>query len=87
MIELKIFTADWCPKCRLLKPIMKKLNKMFGESIYFSYIQTDDNKKLVTKYNVKSIPLVVIERNNRIEHKLTGAHSLDTYEKILNGLL
>ena len=87
MIELKIFTADWCPKCRILKPTIKKLEKLFGESVKFSYIQTDENKELVTKYNVKSIPLVVIERNSRIEHKLTGAHSLNTYEKILNGLL
>ena len=87
MIEVKKFQADWCGPCNSLKPTFQQLEQMFGSSVNFSYIDVDEREDLASKYGVRSIPLVVIEKNGQIVQKVTGAQSVMTYETILKGLL
>jgi len=87
MIELKKFEADWCGPCRMLKPTFQKLEESFGNSVKFSYINVDEHQEESTKYNVRSIPVVVIEKNGTEVQRLQGAQSELAYKNALNDIL
>jgi len=87
MIEIKKFEADWCGACRMLKPTFKKLEESFGNSVKFSYINVDEHQNEATKYNVRSIPVVIIEKNGTEVQRLQGAQSELAYNNALNEVL
>jgi thioredoxin 1 len=87
MIEIKKFEADWCGPCRLLKPTFQKLEEKFGNSVKFSYINVDEQQESASKYGIRSIPFVVIEKDGEVVQSITGLQSEITYSNILNGLL
>jgi thioredoxin 1 len=87
MIEIKKFEADWCGPCRMLKPTFEKLQESFGNSVKFSYINVDENQDEASKYSVRSIPMVVIEKDGVEVQRMVGAQSELTYKNALNEVL
>ncbi len=66
------FWADWCGPCRMLAPVMEKLSGQFGEIAEFVKINIDVNPEAAMKYNVMSIPTVIIFENGEVKHKNVG---------------
>ena len=60
MKTLKYFSAAWCGPCKSFKPIMTEIANE-GHSVQF--IDIDQSESLARKYNVMSVPTVVIEEN------------------------
>jgi thioredoxin 1 len=87
MIEIKKFEADWCGPCRMLKPTFEKLQESFGNSVKFSYINVDENQDEASKYSVRSIPMVVIEKDGVEVERMVGAQSELAYKNALNEVL
>ena len=87
MIEIKKFEADWCGPCRMLKPTFAKLEESFGNSVKFSYINVDENQDEASKYSVRSIPMVVIEKDGVEVQRMVGAQSELAYKNALNEVL
>ena len=87
MVEIKKFEADWCGPCRMLKPTFQKLEGEFGNSVKFSYINVDENQDEAAKYSVRSIPMVVIEKNGSEIQRMVGAQSELAYKNALNEAL
>ena len=87
MIEIKKFEADWCGPCRMLKPTFQKLEGEFGNSVKFSYINVDENQDEASKYSVRSIPMVVIEKDGVEVQRMVGAQSELAYKNALNEVL
>jgi len=87
MVEIKKFEADWCGPCRMLKPTFEKLEESFGNSVKFSYINVDEHQEESAKYNVRSIPVVVIEKNGTEVQRLQGAQSELAYNNAINDIL
>ena len=56
------FNADWCGPCRMLAPILEKLSEN-NDSIKIVSVNIDNEEDLATKYNVFSIPCLVIFQN------------------------
>ncbi len=64
------FYADWCGPCNRLSPIVDKVAKE-NKDIKVVRIDVDKNESLMTKYNVRSIPtLVVIENGKEINRSV-----------------
>lgn len=71
MIEVKQFSATWCSPCKMLKPIV---NEIKGEmpNVKFHQIDVDENGDLATKYGVRSVPTIVIEKNGKEVKRFVG---------------
>ena len=64
------FYADWCGPCKRLSPIVDKVAKE-NTDVKFVRIDVDNNKELANRYNVSSIPtLVVIENGKEINRSV-----------------
>lgn len=70
------FYAKWCNACRNATPKVEKLKKEFKE-FEFKEIDTDQNKDLVEKYNITSIPsFIIFSEKNPKEYKKTNLDGL-----------
>ena len=56
----KYFSATWCGPCKQFKPIMEE---MVGDGYSIEFIDVDQEQNKAEKYNVRSVPTVVIEDN------------------------
>ena len=55
------FNATWCGPCRALKPQLKKICK--DNNFNFISVDVDENPDLSEKYEVQSLPYVVLYKN------------------------
>ena len=66
------FFAEWCPPCRMLKPLLEKACKDNGFN--FISINVDENRKISEEYNVQGIPYVVLFLKGKKVFDFTGAN-------------
>jgi thiol-disulfide isomerase/thioredoxin len=57
-----LFTADWCPDCQVIKPVMPELEKDFADQYDFLSVDRDLFIELCQKMNVFGIPSFIAFR-------------------------
>ena len=81
-IVLADFNADWCGPCKMLKPIIEEFADNNVEIKVVS-INIDNEDELAEKYNVSSIPcLVVFDKGKEIKRKV-GLMSKDDLDNLV----
>ena len=74
------FNAAWCQPCQVLKPVIEQLSR---EGINVRNVNTEYDAQFTEKYNVKSIPTLIITDMGGNEIKRTAAGGW-TKEQVLN---
>lgn len=69
------FWAEWCGPCRMVSPIVDELSQEYENQISFVKINVDKNQDLAAKYNIFSIPTLMLLRNNQVVGQRAGASS------------
>ncbi len=54
------FWADWCQPCRILGPTIESLAEEFHGRAMVGKLDTDANQVTALKYNISSIPTVIV---------------------------
>jgi thioredoxin 1 len=72
MKTMKYFSATWCGPCKVFKPVM---NEIAGEGYHVEFIDIDNLSDLASKYNVRSVPTVVIEEGGVEVDRIVGSVS------------
>jgi thioredoxin 1 len=62
MVEVKKFFGHWCQPCKLLTPVINEIKKEIP-NVKFTDIDVDESADLASKYGVRGVPTVVIEKN------------------------
>ena len=65
------FSATWCGPCRMLKPILEKLDNEY-ENVNFYSIDVDNEPDLCAKLNINSVPFVIFMKDNEVVSSFTG---------------
>jgi thioredoxin 1 len=52
--------ADWCGPCKKIEPIINELDTEYNGKVVFVKVNVDENPESVAKYNVRSIPTLMI---------------------------
>ncbi len=81
------FFADWCGPCRRQGPILEELKKKMGDAIEIRKIDVDQAMDLATKYGIRVVPTLVIEKDGKIIRQLEGVTGTETLEGILRPLV
>jgi len=66
------FWAEWCMPCKMLAPTFEELSNEYIDKIEFVKMDIDTNPKTPTKYNVRSIPTLIIFSNGQPIEQLIG---------------
>ena len=57
------FWAAWCGPCRMLSPVIDELEKEYPD-VKFCKVNVDDEPELARAFNVQSIPMVALVKDN-----------------------
>lgn len=60
-----LFTADWCPDCQVIKPILPELEEQFAEGFDFLSVDRDQFLDLCGEHNVFGIPSFILFRRGK----------------------
>ena len=74
------FWAPWCGPCRVVSPIIDDIAEQHGERVKFLKMNVDDNLQTQSRYNVLSIPTVILFERGEPRETIIGARSKSHYE-------
>lgn len=66
------FWAPWCGYCTKLTPVFEELAVDMGDKVKFLKVNVDENKAIAQKYNVMSLPTMLLFKNGEQVEKLMG---------------
>jgi thioredoxin 1 len=75
MLNIKKFSADWCSPCRILGPVVEsiKLDYKNNTDVKFDSYNIDNDVDEAKKYNVRSIPVIVFEKDGKEVGRIIGS--------------
>jgi thioredoxin 1 len=83
MLTVKKFSAVWCGPCRALAPVMNEVKTQFS-NVKFEDYDVDEAYEEATKYGIRSVPTVIIEKNGKEVERFTGTSSKIAYINAIN---
>ena len=66
------FWASWCAPCRMVVPIVEEIADE-RRDIKVGKINVDEEPELANKFNIMSIPTLVVMKNGKIVQQVSGA--------------
>ncbi len=66
------FFATWCGPCKYQGPILEELATVIGDDARIIKIDIDRNQAVAAKYNVRSVPTLMIFKNGEVLWKEAG---------------
>jgi thioredoxin 1 len=66
------FWAPRCAPCHLVDPIIEELAKEYEGKAAFFKMNRDDNFKIANRYNIMSLPTVMVFKNGRPVSSIIG---------------
>jgi thioredoxin 1 len=66
------FWAPWCGPCRMMEPVLKELAEEY-DGITVGKLNVDENPTVATKFDILSIPTLLIFVDGQVAKKLVGA--------------
>lgn len=77
------FWAAWCGPCRMLTPVVEQLAKDTEGKAIIGKVNVDEEEELSQKFNVSSIPTVVIIKDKKVVSKSIGYKNLNDLKTML----
>ena len=66
------FYADWCGPCKMMAPVIEELSQELKGKAKVGKINVDQNQDLAMKYDVMSIPTIVIFKEGKEFKRVVG---------------
>jgi thioredoxin 1 len=65
------FWAPWCMPCKMIAPILEKLEKELNE-LSFAKVNVDDNTDIAQQYGVMTIPTLILFKDGQELDRIVG---------------
>jgi thioredoxin 1 len=66
------FWAPWCGPCRMMEPVLKEVSEEY-DAITVGKLNVDENPGVATKFDILSIPTLLVFVDGQVAKKLVGA--------------
>ena len=77
------FWASWCGPCRMLAPVVEQLSEDHPE-VVFGKVNIDEQPELAARYQVASIPTLILFKNGKPAATSVGVRPKAALEKLLS---
>ena len=65
--------APWCGPCRMVGPVVEELAKEMAGRVRVAKLNVDENPATAARFNVQSIPTLLVLKNGREVERIVGA--------------
>lgn len=81
------FWAPWCGPCRMIAPHVEAVaQKLVGKTAFFK-VNIDENIGLAERYDVQSIPTLVIFKDGKEANRLIGVRGREDIESAVRACM
>ena len=78
------FWAEWCAPCRMMAPVLNDLSSELPQGKYVGKINIETYQPLAQKFNVRSIPTLILFNDGKEITRFVGVKSKDFLLKEMN---
>lgn len=77
-VTLVDFWAEWCGPCRKMTPILDEIATEYAGKAKVGKINVDDQGDLAAKFDVSSIPTLIVFKDGQVKERFVGVTSKST---------
>jgi thioredoxin 1 len=81
------FWAEWCGPCKLIAPILEEAAGHYEGKIRIAKLNVDENAASAAKFNIRSIPTLLLFNKGNLVARKVGAVSQSHLRAFLDGQL
>ena len=81
------FWAPWCGPCRMVAPVIEELAQEYDGRVSFTKLDVDQNPKTAHKYNIMSIPSLIIFNKGQLVSHIVGFRPKNELKRNLDDAL
>ena len=78
------FYADWCAPCKIMGPAIDELAHEHQGKVLVAKLDTDRNPAVSARFNIRSIPTLIVFEAGREAKRQTGALPRRQIEELVN---
>ena len=67
------FWATWCGPCKMIAPILEEIASEMSDKIKVTKMDVDSNKVVASKFNIMSIPSLLMFKDGKMVDQVVGA--------------
>ena len=67
------FWAPWCGPCRAIAPVLDSLVSESAGTVTLAKVNVDEEPALAGRYEIRSIPTILLIKDGRIVDRVVGA--------------
>ncbi len=79
--------APWCGPCRSVAPVLEQLAREYSGKIKIAKLNVDQNPQTTARFNIQSIPTMMLFKNGKMVNTLVGALPKSEIERHLAGVV
>ena len=83
-VTLVDFWAEWCGPCRMIAPTLDELSQEYDGKATVGKVNVDNEMDLAQKYNVSSIPTLIVMKDGAEAQRFVGVTSKEELAKALD---
>ena len=74
------FWATWCGPCKMIAPIIEEIANE-NPDLFVGSVDVDMEPMLAARFQIRSIPTVILLKDGKVVKQFIGAQSKETYQK------
>ena len=77
------FWAEWCGPCHAVAPVLDRIVEERSGAVKLVKVNIDEEMALSQKFNVSSIPTIMLFRDGQPDKTAVGTHPKGSLERLL----
>jgi thioredoxin 1 len=78
------FSAEWCGPCKMMGPVLEQLKGKMEDKLRILKIDVDNNRELASRYNIRSVPTLMLFHDGKIKWTGVGVMTSDNLVNVIN---
>ena len=71
------FSAEWCPPCKMLAPVIERISLEFDDKLDVRGVNIDESPNLAQRFMISGVPTLIFFRDGNEVKRLVGFRDYD----------